>query len=362
MRPTTADGGQQALDMLTAATRKGEAFALVLLDSHMPDLDGFAVATVIAKRPELTGATIMMLSSSGHDGEATRCRALGVTVHLTKPIKQSDLLEAICRTLDQNARKTMAHSERLATPVVPLVRSMRVLVAEDNVVNQRVASGLLRKRGHEVTVVGDGRAAVEAIAGSRFDVVLMDVQMPEMDGFEATAEIRAREKATGEHLRIVAMTAHAMSGDRDRCLRAGMDGYISKPLDTRLLCAVVEQDEVAPSPAPPVFERGAALEGLGGDSQRLSETIQAFLVDCPVRLAAIKAAVDARDAGAICREARVLKGAAGNLSAVSLFDTAEILEQLGRDSRFEAADAAWRRLSDEAANVLDVLRRSEAAA
>ena len=254
MRPTTASGGQQALDVLTAAARRGEAFALVLLDSHMPDLDGFAVATVIAKRPELAGATIMMLSSSGRDGEASRCRALGVTAHLTKPIKQSDLLEAICRTLDQNAIKTMAHSERVAPAAAPLVRSMRVLVAEDNVVNQRVASGLLRKRGHDVTVVGDGRAAVEAIAEGRFDVVLMDVQMPEMDGFEATAAIRAREKTTGEHLRIVAMTAHAMTGDRDRCLRAGMDGYISKPLDTRLLCAVVEQDEVAPAPLSPAFE------------------------------------------------------------------------------------------------------------
>ena len=362
MRPTTANGGQQALDMLTAAARQGEAFALVLLDSRMPDLDGFAVATVIAKRPELAGATIMMLSSSGHDGEAAQCRALGVTTHLTKPIKQSDLLEAICRTLDLNTRKTMAHSGRIVPPAAPLVRSMRVLVAEDNVVNQRVASGLLRKRGHDVTVVGDGRAAVEATADGRFDVVLMDVQMPELDGFEATGEIRAREKTTGEHLRIIAMTAHAMTGDRDRCLRAGMDGYISKPLDTRLLCAVVEQDEAATSPQPPVFERSAALERLGGDSRRLSEVIQVFLVDCPLRLAAIKAAVDARDAGAICRESRALKGAAGNLSAVSLFETAEILEQLGRDSRFDAADAAWRRLADETAHVLDVLRRSEAAA
>jgi signal transduction histidine kinase/CheY-like chemotaxis protein len=361
MRPTTAIGGQQALDMLTAATRKGESFALVLLDSHMPDLDGFAVATVIAKRPELAGATIMMLSSSGHDGEATRCRSLGVTVHLTKPIKQSDLLEAICRTLDQNVRKTMAHSERLAPPAIPLVRSMRVLVAEDNVVNQRVASGLLRKRGHDVTVVGDGRAAVEAIAECRFDVVLMDVQMPEMDGFEATAEIRAREKVTGDHLRIVAMTAHAMSGDRDRCLRAGMDGYISKPLDTRMLCSVVEQDELAPGLLSPGFGRAAALERLGGDSQQLSEIIQAFLVDCPVQVAAIGSAISARDTGAICREAHALKAAAGNLSAVSLFDTAAILEQLGRDSRFDAAEAAWRRLSEEAADVLDVLRRSEAA-
>jgi CheY-like chemotaxis protein len=360
MRPAAANGGQQALEMLTAAAVKGEAFPLVLLDSEMPDLDGFGVATVIAKRPELVGATIMMLSSSGLDGEATRCRALGVAAHLTKPIKQSDLLEAICRTLDQNTRKTMAHSERVVPAAVPLVRAIRVLVAEDNVVNQRVASGLLRKRGHDVTVVSDGREAIAAIEAGSFDVVLMDVQMPHMDGFEATAEIRAREKTTGKHLRIIAMTAHAMTGDRDRCLRAGMDGYVSKPLDPRLLCTVVEQEAAQPA-LQPAFARASALERLGGDSQRLSEVIQLFLVDCPRRLAAIKIAVDARDAGAICREAHGLKREAGNLSAVSLFETAEILEQLGRDGRFDAADAARRRLSDEAAHVLDALRRSEAA-
>jgi signal transduction histidine kinase/CheY-like chemotaxis protein len=245
MRPTTATGGQQALDLLKAARGKGETFPLVLLDSRMPDLDGFDVAAAIADLPELAGATIMMLSSSGLDGEATRCRALGVAAHLTKPIKKTDLLETICRTLAHNMKKTPVHSGSAAPSAVPPTRSMRVLVAEDNVVNQRVASGLLRKRGHEVTVVGDGRAAIEAIAAGRFDVVLMDVQMPNMDGFEATTEIRVREKTTGEHLRIIAMTAHAMAGDRDRCLLAGMDGYVSKPLDARKLCAAVEREEVA---------------------------------------------------------------------------------------------------------------------
>jgi CheY-like chemotaxis protein len=240
---------------------------------------------------------------------------------------------------------------------------MRVLVAEDNVVNQRVASGLLSKRGHDVRVVGDGRAAITAISEESFDVVLMDVQMPDLDGFEATAEIRAREKATGgSHLRIIAMTAHAMAGDRDRCLRAGMDGYVSKPLDPRLLCAVVEEEEAVIPGLRPVFEREAALERLGGDTQLLSEVIQLFLADCPMRLAAMKTAVDTRDAGAIAKEAHRLKGAAGNLSAISLFETAAILEQLGNDRRFDAAEAAWRRLSDEAAYVLDALRRHETAA
>jgi two-component system sensor histidine kinase/response regulator len=203
---------------------------------------------------------------------------------------------------------------------------------------------------------------VAAIACQTFDVVLMDVQMPNMDGFEATAAIRAGEAVSGGHLRIIAMTAHAMTGDRDRCLRGGMDGYVSKPVEARLLCAVVEQEEPAPSLASPGFERAAALERLGGDTQLLSEVIQLFLVDCPLRLEAIKAAVEARDGDAISREAHGLKGAAGNLSAVSLFETAEILEQLGRENRFEAAEAALRRLTDEAAHVLDALRHNDAAA
>jgi signal transduction histidine kinase/CheY-like chemotaxis protein len=364
MRPTTADGGQQALDALTAATRAGESFPLVLLDSQMPDLDGFAVAAAIADRPELAGATIMMLSSSGFEGEGARCRSLGVAAHLTKPIRQSDLLEAICRTFNRDTRETMSHSERVVPAPVPLVRPLRVLVAEDNVVNQRVASGLLRKRGHEAIVVADGRAALAAIAAATFDVVLMDVQMPEMDGFEATTEIRAQEAVTGGHLRVIAMTAHAMAGDRVRCLRAGMDGYVSKPLDPRLLYAVVEQEELTPSSeaVAPAFERAAALERMGGDRALLSEVIQLFLEDCPSRVAAIRVAIDVRDADTLCSEAHALKGAASNLSAISLFETAEILEQLGRDHRFDAADAACRRLADEAAHVLDTLRRSEAAA
>jgi CheY-like chemotaxis protein len=285
-----------------------------------------------------------------------------VAAHLTKPVRQSDLLEAICRTFSPGTRQTIAHSDRVIPAPVPLVRQLRVLVAEDNVVNQRVASGLLGKRGHQATVVGDGRAALAAIAASVFDVVLMDVQMPEMDGFEATTEIRALEAVSGGHLRIIAMTAHAMAGDRDRCLRAGMDGYVSKPLDPRLLYAVVEQEELTPATVAPAFERAAALERLGGDRALLSEVIQLFLEDCPLRIAAIRSAIDVRDADGLCSEAHALKGAAGNLSAVSLFETAEILEQLGRDRRFEAADAACRRLSDEAAHVLDTLRRSEAAA
>ena len=361
MKPTTVSGGQEALEALVAATRDGQPFPLVLLDCHMPDLDGFGVATEIARRPELAGATIMMLSSSGLDGETARCRALGIAAHLTKPIKQADLLEAICRTLDQDTRTIMAHSEKNRSGRRAPLRRLKVLVAEDNIVNQRVAQGLLGKRGHLVTVVDNGQKAVDASATETFDVVLMDVQMPEMDGFEATAAIRAREQETGAHLRIIAMTAHAMSGDSERCLRAGMDGYVSKPLDPRLLCTVVEQDVPAASPRPSSFDRAAVLERLVGDEQLLSDIIQLFLEDCPARLTAIKAAIDQRNTANLCRETHALRGAAGNLSAVGLVEAAQILERLGTEGRLDDLDAAWRRVSDEAAHVLDTLSQEIAA-
>ena len=362
MRPTVVDGGRAAIDALTVAAGHGQPFGLVLLDANMPDLDGFDVAEQVARRPELAGSTIMMLSSSGLEGDVSRCKALGIAAYLTKPIKASDLFDAICRTLDRTpiAAPHSVHTKS-TTPSAP-ARLARVLVAEDNIVNQRVAQGLLSRRGHAVTVVNNGREAVDALANHTFDLVLMDVQMPEMGGFEATAAIRARERETGGHVRIVAMTAHAMNGDRERCVAAGMDGYVSKPLDPRMLFSIVEDDTpAAPAAAATAstFNRTAALERVDGDEALLSDVIGVFLDDCPVRLKAIKAAVDGRQAEAIRIEAHALKGAAGNLSATSLFDAAEILERVGAESRLDAAEAAWRCLSIAATEVLTTLRRFE---
>jgi CheY-like chemotaxis protein len=248
---------------------------------------------------------------------------------------------------------------RIAAVTPGPVRRLRVLVAEDNVINQRVARGLLTARGHDVTVVSNGLKVLEALAGGSFDLVLMDVQMPEMDGFEATAAIRKRERGTGTHTRIVAMTAHAMTGDCDRCLRAGMDGYLSKPLDRHLLYSVIEEEAPVTAAARSGFERAYALERLGGDERLLSASIRRFLDECPVRLGLIKNAVAARNAHGICTEAGELKRAARTLSASGLFDAAGVLERLGAEARFEAAEGAWSRLSQEAAQVLDALRMGE---
>ncbi|MFY9584917.1 MAG: MHYT domain-containing protein [Candidatus Acidiferrales bacterium] len=243
MRPTSVEGGHEALAVLEQARTAGRTFPLILLDAQMPGMDGFALVERMKQIPELAGATIMMLTSAGLRGDAARCRELGVAAYLTKPIKQSELLQAILLALGTPAKRE-ARPPLVTRHVLRESRQrLRILLAEDNAVNQVLAVRLLEKWGHAVTVAGDGRAALAALEKTGFggfDLVLMDVQMPEMDGLEATAAIRAKEKSTGGYIPIIAMTAHTMKGDRERCLAAGMDGYISKPVQAQELFEAVE--------------------------------------------------------------------------------------------------------------------------
>src|SRR5712691_5472229 len=226
MRPTMVDSGQQALAQLAQAREQDQPFALVLLDAHMPEMDGFTVATHMQQDPALVGTTILMLSSADLAGDTARCREVGIARHLMKPITQAELWEAIVTVLGSAAHTHAAPP----TPSLPAVqgsqRPLRILLAEDNRVNQQVALRILEKHGHTVVVVGDGQAALAALAQAPFDLVLMDIQMPVLDGLAATATIRAQEQTQGTHMPIMAMTAHAMRGDRERCLAAGMDGYV----------------------------------------------------------------------------------------------------------------------------------------
>ncbi|MBI1818416.1 MAG: response regulator [Deltaproteobacteria bacterium] len=238
MRPTAADGGVAAFTELKHAVALGTPFPLVLLDAQMPDMDGFALAEQIRHTPELAGATIMMLSSADLPGDAARCRALGIAAYLAKPLKQSELLAAILTVLGLEAAAPHA-ADPARSSVVENQPALHILLAEDNAVNQRLVVRILEKRGHTVVVAANGLQAVAAAAREAFDIVLMDVQMPEMDGFEATAAIRASEQHTGAHLPIIALTAHAMKGDDDRCLHAGMDGYVTKPINWDDLFAAI---------------------------------------------------------------------------------------------------------------------------
>jgi signal transduction histidine kinase/DNA-binding response OmpR family regulator len=235
MKPRTADGGPAALAAMTSAAAAGHPFRLVLLDVMMPGMDGFSVAEQMARRRDIAAPAVIMLSSAHRDETAPGAAAANVGRFLLKPIRQSDLLQSIFAVLGVTAEEELPAPEAPGAPV-----SLKVLVAEDNPINQRLAERLLERRGHKVQIVDDGAKAVEALAADGFDIVLMDVQMPGMDGFQATAAIREAENATGRHIPIIAMTAHAMSGDRERCLAAGMDGYVSKPLRASDFYAVVE--------------------------------------------------------------------------------------------------------------------------
>ena len=243
MHSTSVEDGEEALAQLSAAREAGKPFGLILTDMHMPKMNGFTLIERIRTRPELATATIMMLTSSGHRGDAARCQELGVAAYLLKPIRQSELREAIARVL--GAREQDGAIPLITRFSVQDAREpssfLRVLLAEDNAVNQRLAVRLLEKRGHHVVVVGNGREALEALEKGSFDLVFMDVQMPEMDGLEATAAIRDKEKSSGLHQPIIALTAHAMKGDREKCLAGGMDGYLTKPIRPPELDGILEE-------------------------------------------------------------------------------------------------------------------------
>jgi CheY-like chemotaxis protein len=243
MRAEEAEGGAQAMELLQAAKNAGNPYGLVLLDRQMPGVDGFEVAAGIQR--DLTETVVIMLTSAGLKGDAERCAELGIKTHLSKPVKRRDLLEAVRLALfgppdpiGLSAASVMAAADQ---------RHFKILLTEDNLVNQTVAARFLEKRGHIVFVADNGRKALEAWREQSFDLILMDVQMPEMDGFDATGVIRAEEeirkleRSSGDHIPIIAMTAHAMVGDRDRCIAAGMDDYVSKPISADDLFAAIDR-------------------------------------------------------------------------------------------------------------------------
>lgn len=212
----------------------------------MPGIDGFELATRIKHDHKLARTAILMLTSDKHRGDLERCRELGITAYLVKPVRQKDLLSAIRGCLTETVIQSASNESASASAGD---RSLRILLAEDNPINQTVATRTLEKRGHSVQIANNGREVLAALEQKQFDLILMDVQMPEMDGFEATAAIRERERLTGVHISIIAMTAHAMNGDRERCLAGGMDGYVSKPIRVpELLKAIAQQMNKKQSP------------------------------------------------------------------------------------------------------------------
>jgi signal transduction histidine kinase/DNA-binding response OmpR family regulator/HPt (histidine-containing phosphotransfer) domain-containing protein len=397
MKPTLADGGWAALACLYRARNALEPFTLVLTDAHMPDMDGFSLAERIKQSPELAPVTtIMMLTSGGRPGDAARCRELNITAYLVKPIKQTDLLQAILIAVGQADRKEAhpilitRHSLRQGQ------QKLRFLLVEDNMVNQALAARLLEKWGHSVVAAGNGREALATLEKANFtgfDLVLMDIQMPEMDGFETTAAIREKEKTLGTHLPIIAMTAHVMKGDRERCLEAGMDDYVSKPIHAQKLLVAIEswapatvkpgvtpekgsaQAPFVPSPAEismpaqnaslagpgvpgkkkEVVDWDQALARVDGDRQVLADITRLFRDQSRKLLSDVREAISRQDAKALEFAAHTLKGSVGNFTSTGPFESALELEKMGREANLGQAAQAYLMLEAELEQVMQAL-------
>jgi len=339
MRPHTVDGGATALVALEQAATADDPFVLVLLDAHMPGMDGFELATAIRRSPRFADVTILMLTSGGQPGDAVRSKDLRFAGYLAKPVKQTDLWRALIRAVDAGPAPEPPPQPPSSRPVA--TRPLRILLAEDNPMNQKLAVRLLQKHGHTVTVAGNGREALDALfkdeSNTPFDVVLMDVQMPEMDGLEAAALIRDREKMTGRHIPVIAMTAHAMKGDEDRCLTAGMDAYIAKPIKPDALFAAIDRAAPAtdrpPEPAACATDRldwNEALNRVRGDTELLRELTVIFLEELPKWRAALSDGFDRSDADLVRRTAHTLKGSLGMFAAADAYAAAEAIETAAR--------------------------------
>ncbi len=345
LRPTVADGATQALERLTEADRQGTPFRLVLTDCHMPVHDGFSLVEMIKQRDTLGGTVIMMLTSGDQPGHVARCESLGVAAYLMKPVKQSELFDAIALALGVTAADD--EDEFITAEAIHYLGPLQILLAEDSLVNQKLALGLLERQGHRVFVANNGKEAVAAYTTHHFDLILMDVQMPEMDGLEATRMIRQLEKKAGTHTPIAAMTAHAMRGDRERCLDAGMDEYIAKPVRAKVLFQTIGKllDGAARSQAAPVQSAADAslvqwdqsLDAVGGDRELLEELAAAFLQETPELLAGIEQAVAAGDCSEVQRQAHSLKGSLRFFGADAASETALCVEDLGRRGELTAA-------------------------
>jgi PAS domain S-box-containing protein len=350
MNPILADSGASALAVLEDAQKAGHPFPIVLLDVLMPNVDGYQVLQRIQSKPGLAGAVIMLLSGNRHLADTARCRELGVERFLTKPVGQSELLDAILLALGLGVVEKQLIDSSVQVVEKPVGRPLNILVSEDNPVNQKLAIRLLEKAGHRVTLAGTGREALAAWENAGipgFDIVLMDIQMPEMDGMEATAAIRQREKNSGRHVPILAMTAHAMRGDKERCLASGMDGYISKPIQPVELFAEIERC-VAASPGSGAMtknsqepdeqiDRVALLERVDGDQELLAEMIRLFQEDAPRLLSTMRETLQRGDMAALEMSAHSLKGAVSNLSAKT---TAAAALRLENDARNKDAESA----------------------
>ena len=368
MKPIGVACGAEALEIIQQQWNQGEPFSLILLDAHMPEMDGFTVAEHIQKLPAQVVPTVMMLTSGGQSKDAARCRELGLAAYLIKPVRQSELRQAILAAMSTNPLPTGA--VKPADTSIDTGHVLHILLAEDNPMNQQLAVALLGKRHHTVVVTNHGSEAISAWERESFDLALFDLQMPVMDGLEATRIIREREQTRGGHLPIIAMTAAAMKSDYDLCLAAGMDGYVSKPFRIaefwQAIDAVVPPGNTAtdllpasaakPFDADPVTVNWSqALVNVAGDSDLLQELIKIFQDEGPAWMAEIQQAIATQDLNPLRVTAHKLKGALEMLGVHKLAKTAMLLELIGRGASTDDPAPAFAQLQEQMQQLMPLL-------
>ena len=340
----------------------------------MPKMDGFMFVEELKKFPELARSVIMMLTSSDRPGASAHCTDLGIAATLLKPLKQSELRETIVKTLGLTDRHQASLTAGQSAAEPAQAQQLRVLMAEDNLINQRVATRFLNKLGHSVRVVDNGEKAIHALREEEFDVVLMDIQMPVMDGFKATTAIRKQEELTGHHIPIIAMTAYAMSGDRERCLAAGMDDYVSKSINeasvakacslitrfnrTPVDAAVSHKTQQAPEimSEQQVFDFPAALKRFEGDGEFVNEICGLILNSVPELITSLKSAVEQQDCESAGKAVHTIKGSVSNLCAEPTYHAAMRLEQICHEHQPTQLQAGCQELVREVDRLMAALK------
>jgi CheY-like chemotaxis protein/HPt (histidine-containing phosphotransfer) domain-containing protein len=380
MEVETAASGEEGIQTAQRAREEGNPFRLVLLDAHMGHTSGFAAAVAIQTAPNDGTPIIMMLTTERLKRDTARCRELEISAYVQKPVKECDLLRAIRAVLNrsQNVEDALvmppSRDDEVSASDTPETwaashRGRRVLVAEDNPVNQRLVTALLEKAGCEVVVVPDGHKVIELWEAQDFDLILMDLQMPRLDGFEVTRAIREKEashtagagSSSPGRIPIIAVTAHALNGNREKCLQAGMDGYVTKPIRRDVLYEAIDRC-LAPADEGPSPRQSGSInleqltESVEGDQDLLTVLIETFLEDAPTQLERLEQAVESRELDLVGRGAHRFRGSVSVFGAEFAAEMAERLEDTVEDSNADAIEAAFAGLSAEVQNVFRELR------
>ena len=362
MQPTTSSGGKAAIQALFDAAEEDDSFQLIISDVNMPNMNGVSMAKEILEKSLIESGSIIMLSSGLRSTDTKDLNALGISQLLLKPAKQSEIYDAIVSSLSASGMAVLA-------PALPAITNLattselQVLLAEDNIVNQKLAIGILQKLGHRVTVAGDGKEALDILQDKEFDLVLMDVQMPEMDGLAATREIRRRESGTSNHVSVVAMTAHAMKGDRENCLDAGMDDYLSKPI--RLKEMANKLAELFPGKEKTVeinpdlndkndpIQWNEALANVANDESLLCDLLRVFAAETPILMTQAEKAVTENNAKGLSTVAHSLKGSMLFLNPKSALESAQKVEDYAAMGDLDSAKQSLRQLQTQFPTLLN---------